>query len=103
MALGHADASTSAWAHQAIVPWAVGAFAAAAVLAAQPAVAEVAGPSAILHSTTSATATAPEYSTAGPELFDPMRYLGRWYEVASEKRGFAGEGQRDCHCTQGRR
>ena len=25
----------------------------------------------------------------------------RWYEVASLKRGFAGEGQGDCHCTQG--
>eukprot|EP00210_Caulerpa_lentillifera_P001344 g1293.t1 len=30
-----------------------------------------------------------------------MRYLGRWYEVASLKQGFAGEGQQDCHCTQG--
>ena len=35
------------------------------------------------------------------ELFEPMRYVGRWYEVASLKKGFAGEGQQDCHCTQG--
>lgn len=34
------------------------------------------------------------------ELFSPMAYVGRWYEVASLKRGFAGEGQQDCHCTQ---
>ena len=27
------------------------------------------------------------------ELFDPLRYAGRWYEVASLKLGFAGEGQ----------
>lgn len=33
--------------------------------------------------------------------FDPVRYSGRWYEVASLKRGFAGQGQEDCHCTQG--
>ncbi|XP_040362498.1 chloroplastic lipocalin isoform X1 [Rosa chinensis] len=33
--------------------------------------------------------------------FDPIRYSGRWYEVASLKRGFAGQGQEDCHCTQG--
>lgn len=32
--------------------------------------------------------------------FDPIRYSGRWYEVASLKRGFAGQGQEDCHCTQ---
>lgn len=32
--------------------------------------------------------------------FDPVRYSGRWYEVASLKRGFAGQGQEDCHCTQ---
>lgn len=32
--------------------------------------------------------------------FDPIRYSGRWYEVASFKRGFAGQGQEDCHCTQ---
>lgn len=32
--------------------------------------------------------------------FDPVRYTGRWYEVASLKRGFAGQGQEDCHCTQ---
>ncbi|XP_075506584.1 chloroplastic lipocalin isoform X1 [Primulina tabacum] len=33
--------------------------------------------------------------------FDPNRYAGRWFEVASLKRGFAGQGQEDCHCTQG--
>ncbi|XAR67468.1 Zeaxanthin epoxidase [Bertholletia excelsa] len=33
--------------------------------------------------------------------FDPIRYAGRWFEVASLKRGFAGQGQEDCHCTQG--
>ncbi|KAL2941593.1 Chloroplastic lipocalin [Bienertia sinuspersici] len=33
--------------------------------------------------------------------FDPVRYAGRWFEVASLKRGFAGQGQEDCHCTQG--
>lgn len=32
--------------------------------------------------------------------FDPNRYAGRWFEVASLKRGFAGQGQEDCHCTQ---
>lgn len=32
--------------------------------------------------------------------FDPVRYSGRWFEVASLKRGFAGQGQEDCHCTQ---
>lgn len=32
--------------------------------------------------------------------FDPTRYLGRWFEVASLKGGFAGQGQEDCHCTQ---
>ncbi|KAF2318473.1 hypothetical protein GH714_008067 [Hevea brasiliensis] len=31
--------------------------------------------------------------------FDPLRYSGRWFEVASLKRGFAGQGQEDCHCT----
>lgn len=34
------------------------------------------------------------------ENFDPIRYSGRWFEVASLKRGFAGQGQEDCHCTQ---
>lgn len=34
------------------------------------------------------------------ENFDPVRYSGRWFEVASLKRGFAGQGQEDCHCTQ---
>lgn len=33
--------------------------------------------------------------------FDKKRYLGQWYEVASLKTGFAGQGQEDCHCTQG--
>ncbi|KAK6934561.1 hypothetical protein RJ641_034716, partial [Dillenia turbinata] len=33
--------------------------------------------------------------------FDPVRYSGRWFEVASLKRGFAGQGQEGCHCTQG--
>ena len=33
--------------------------------------------------------------------FEPEKYLGVWYEVASQKDGFAGEGQSDCHCTQG--
>lgn len=33
--------------------------------------------------------------------FNPARYAGRWYEVASLKLGFAGQGQEDCHCTQG--
>lgn len=32
--------------------------------------------------------------------FDPVRYAGRWFEVASLKGGFAGQGQGDCHCTQ---
>ena len=32
--------------------------------------------------------------------FNPIRYSGRWFEVASLKRGFAGQGQEDCHCTQ---
>lgn len=31
--------------------------------------------------------------------FDPIRYSGRWFEVASVKRGFAGQGQEDCDCT----
>ncbi|KAL6999323.1 hypothetical protein U1Q18_000483 [Sarracenia purpurea var. burkii] len=33
--------------------------------------------------------------------FNPIRYSGRWFEVASLKRGFSGIGQEDCHCTQG--
>ncbi|EPS57501.1 chloroplast lipocalin, partial [Genlisea aurea] len=33
--------------------------------------------------------------------FDPVKYAGRWFEVASLKQGFAGQGQEDCHCTQG--
>ncbi len=48
-------------------------------------------------------ADAAEYSYNGRELFAPMAYSGRWYEVASLKKGFAGEGQADCHCTQVRR
>jgi len=33
--------------------------------------------------------------------FQTEKYLGTWYEVASMKKGFAGQGQEDCHCTQG--
>ncbi|KAL2628884.1 hypothetical protein R1flu_013570 [Riccia fluitans] len=33
--------------------------------------------------------------------FQPARYAGRWFEVASLKLGFSGQGQEDCHCTQG--
>ncbi|KAG6556854.1 hypothetical protein Mapa_001801 [Marchantia paleacea] len=33
--------------------------------------------------------------------FEPARYAGRWFEVASLKLGFSGQGQEDCHCTQG--
>ncbi|CAM6095674.1 unnamed protein product [Calypogeia fissa] len=33
--------------------------------------------------------------------FNPARYSGRWFEVASLKLGFSGQGQGDCHCTQG--
>jgi len=32
---------------------------------------------------------------------DLSKYSGTWYEVASLKEGFAGEGQKDCHCTAG--
>ncbi|KAI3971984.1 hypothetical protein MKX01_030185 [Papaver californicum] len=32
--------------------------------------------------------------------FDPVRYSGRWFELASGKGGFAGAGQEDCRCTQ---
>lgn len=32
--------------------------------------------------------------------FNPARYSGRWFEVASLKLGFSGQGQEDCHCTQ---
>jgi len=35
------------------------------------------------------------------EAFKTQKYLGTWYEVASLKKGFAGTGQEDCHCTQG--
>eukprot|EP00466_Bigelowiella_natans_P002457 jgi/Bigna1/91490/estExt_fgenesh1_pg.C_1020061 len=35
------------------------------------------------------------------QLFETQKYLGTWYEVASMKKGFAGAGQEDCHCTQG--
>lgn len=41
------------------------------------------------------------YDIRSEDLFDAMSYIGRWYEVASLKEGFAGEGQQDCHCTQG--
>lgn len=37
----------------------------------------------------------------GKEIFKASQYAGRWYEIASLKEGFAGEGQADCHCTQG--
>ncbi len=88
-----------------------------------------------------ADAQAATYELGSKQLFDPMAYSGRWYEVsghvscvavalqrmhatggalpgspykptmaehvcgqqlqvASLKRGFAGEGQQDCHCTQ---
>ncbi|XP_002972706.2 chloroplastic lipocalin [Selaginella moellendorffii] len=45
----------------------------------------------------------PPFMMAGmtAKNFDPARYAGRWFEVASLKRGFAGQGQEDCHCTQG--
>lgn len=45
-------------------------------------------------------ADAAEYSMGGNQLFNADAYGGRWYEVASLKKGFAGEGQQDCHCTQ---
>lgn len=41
------------------------------------------------------------YKIGTEDLFDAMSYTGRWYEIASLKQGFAGEGQEDCHCTQG--
>uniref|UniRef100_A0A7S3YRF3 Lipocalin/cytosolic fatty-acid binding domain-containing protein n=2 Tax=Lotharella globosa TaxID=91324 RepID=A0A7S3YRF3_9EUKA len=37
----------------------------------------------------------------GNAQFQTEKYLGTWYEVASMKKGFAGQGQEDCHCTQG--
>jgi len=40
-------------------------------------------------------------SATAREAIDVEKYQGVWYEVASLKRGFAGEGQLDCHCTQG--
>lgn len=36
---------------------------------------------------------APEFAQTARELFNPALYQGRWYEVASMKLGFAGEGQ----------
>lgn len=33
--------------------------------------------------------------------FDPNKYSGAWYEVASVKKGFAGLGQGDCMDTRG--
>lgn len=48
-----------------------------------------------------ATQEAATYTFQGKDLFEPKAYAGRWYEVASLKKGFAGEGQQDCHCTQG--
>ncbi len=47
-----------------------------------------------------AAAAALDYTTTGSSL-DLERYSGMWYEVASLKEGFAGEGQKDCHCTAG--
>lgn len=49
-----------------------------------------------------------EEGTTGPFVmggmsmknFEPARYAGRWFEVASLKLGFSGQGQEDCHCTQ---
>lgn len=46
-------------------------------------------------------ALAETYPENPSDVFQPMEYLGRWYEIASLKQGFAGEGQQDCHCTQG--
>lgn len=34
-------------------------------------------------------------------LFDPFKYSGAWYEVASHKAGFYGLGQYDCMDTRG--
>ncbi len=33
--------------------------------------------------------------------FEPLKYSGAWYEVASIKKGFAGLGQGDCMDTRG--
>ena len=33
--------------------------------------------------------------------FDPFKYSGAWYEVASHKAGFYGLGQYDCMDTRG--
>lgn len=33
--------------------------------------------------------------------FDPFKYSGAWYEVASHKAGFYGIGQYDCMDTRG--
>lgn len=42
----------------------------------------------------------PRLRAALPDAARPCGALPRWYEVASLKKGFAGEGQQDCHCTQ---
>jgi len=49
----------------------------------------------------SALGAGPTFESSKPTAFDAAAYSGRWYEIASLKEGFAGEGQRDCHCTQG--
>jgi lipocalin len=75
------------------------AAAAALVLAASPVQAED-SPASVESARLEAVAAAPPVTGTPRELFDPVRYVGRWYEVASLKKGFAGEGQQDCHCTQ---
>lgn len=75
---------------------------AAAVLIAQPASAAASGPPVVLNAAqTAAEEQGTEYMYQGKLLFDPMAYSGRWYEVASLKKGFAGEGQADCHVRVG--
>lgn len=39
--------------------------------------------------------------TVGQPSFDPFKYSGAWYEVASHKAGFYGLGQYDCMDTRG--
>lgn len=36
-----------------------------------------------------------------PIVFEPIRYSGEWFEVASHKGGFYGLGQNDCMNTRG--
>ena len=75
----------------AVQAWSLSKAALAGVLAAA-ALAAAPGPSA---------GAAEVFAAGGQPLFDAAAYAGRWYEVASLKKGFAGEGQADCHCTQG--